>query len=50
MKGLLSFYGISDIISKSLNEFSSGEINSPQDVMRIYNQVRQYILSIIGGC
>ena len=50
LKGQLSFYGISDIISSALSNFTSGEITSPEDVMRIYQQVRQYILSIIGGC
>ena len=45
----ISFYGISDIISQTLEKFSMGKIENPTDVTSIYYGVREYILSIIGG-
>ena len=49
LKNLISFYDINDIISKSLHKFSVGSIKNPNDVLIIYQMVREYILSIIGG-
>ena len=49
LKNLISFYQISDIISLSLKKFDTGKIESPSSVLSIYRQVREYILSIIGG-
>ena len=49
LKDKISFYGISDIISKTLERFNVGKIENPTDVMSIYYEVREYILSIIGG-
>ena len=49
LKNLISFYDINDIISKSLQKFSVGSIKNPNDVLIIYQMVREYILSIIGG-
>lgn len=49
LKDKISFYGISDIISKALQKFSVGKIENPADVTSIYYEVREYILSIIGG-
>ncbi len=49
LKNLISFYDISDIISKSLTKFNVGKVSKPDDVVIIYQKVREYILSIIGG-
>lgn len=49
LKDLISFYGISDIISKCLAHFVSGKIEKPSDVISIYKSVREYILSVVGG-
>ncbi|MBQ8177848.1 MAG: 1-deoxy-D-xylulose-5-phosphate reductoisomerase [Clostridia bacterium] len=49
LKNLISFYDISDIISQSLAKFNVGKVSKPDDVLIIYQTVREYILSIIGG-
>ena len=49
LKNLISFYQISDIITLTLEHFNEGEINHPSVILSIYAQVREYILSIIGG-
>ena len=49
LKNLISFYQISDIITLALEHFNEGEINHPSVILSIYAQVREYILSIIGG-
>lgn len=48
LKNLISFYDISDIISKCLEKFGSGELNDPKQVLSIYEQVREYILSMLS--
>lgn len=48
LKNLISFYQISDIISLCLSKFTEGKIDKPSRVLSIYEEVREYILSIVG--
>ncbi len=48
LKNLISFYGISDIIEKTLKKFSFVKDINPYAIESIKNDVEEYILTIVG--